>query len=336
VTCAFKRGLEMRAIIEDENAEDGVQLRSYCQNHSLNKKAGNVEDFDDEKGQKKNLTAEERSLARRQKILKIESEFYKHVDLNQASRKLGLEMEAVDLLFRFWILKRRSLANRPLFIPRADDPEATGVSTANTSASEDGNEREKLKRFVALRQDLEKVRNCCYMLSKREKLKKSMVKMREQILEKQLKLFTEEANVSQMSNMEMSAILEANHGPGVYDRLFAHSDAEVNTENDFEIILSRLSGEITESSATIRRDNPYRNKNKENQQSSSATEPQNKPAYKRIFSDSSEPSDDELLPVSLNHKGRQKDKSNLMTIAEIAAKNADKTRQKPVKGGRGN
>ncbi len=27
VTCAFKRGLEMRAIIEDENADDGVQLR---------------------------------------------------------------------------------------------------------------------------------------------------------------------------------------------------------------------------------------------------------------------------------------------------------------------
>lgn len=27
VTCAFKRGLEMRAIIEDENAEDGVKLR---------------------------------------------------------------------------------------------------------------------------------------------------------------------------------------------------------------------------------------------------------------------------------------------------------------------
>ena len=61
----------MRAIIEDENAEDGVQLRvsiyylkknpilknfythdfillclqSYCQNHSLNKKAGNVHLF---------------------------------------------------------------------------------------------------------------------------------------------------------------------------------------------------------------------------------------------------------------------------------------------------
>ena len=27
VTCAFKHNLEMRAIIEDENAEDGVKLR---------------------------------------------------------------------------------------------------------------------------------------------------------------------------------------------------------------------------------------------------------------------------------------------------------------------
>ena len=27
VTCAFKHGLEMKAIIEDENADDGVKLR---------------------------------------------------------------------------------------------------------------------------------------------------------------------------------------------------------------------------------------------------------------------------------------------------------------------
>ena len=88
MTCAFKRGLEMRAIIEDENAEDGVQLRvsfffkkkilrvvlyfflffqSYCQNHSLNKKQKDIDDFDDDNGRKKHMTAEERSLARRQK-----------------------------------------------------------------------------------------------------------------------------------------------------------------------------------------------------------------------------------------------------------------------------
>ena len=64
------------------------------------------------------------------RILKIESEFFKHVDLNQASRKLGLEMDVVDLLFRFWILKRRSQANRPLFIPRMTDDTEAGLSVS--------------------------------------------------------------------------------------------------------------------------------------------------------------------------------------------------------------
>ena len=62
--------------------------------------------------------------------MKIESEFFKHVDLNQASRKLGLEMDVVDLLFRFWILKRRSQANRPLFIPRMTDDTEAGLSVS--------------------------------------------------------------------------------------------------------------------------------------------------------------------------------------------------------------
>lgn len=30
VTCAFKHGLEMRAIIEDDAADDGVKLRVSC------------------------------------------------------------------------------------------------------------------------------------------------------------------------------------------------------------------------------------------------------------------------------------------------------------------
>lgn len=37
VTCAFQHGLEMRAIIEEGNAEDGVKLRSYCHKHSVSK-----------------------------------------------------------------------------------------------------------------------------------------------------------------------------------------------------------------------------------------------------------------------------------------------------------
>ena len=77
VTCAFKHNLEMRAIIEDESAEDGVKLRSYCQKHSLNSKKKPVEDSDSESGlgsRKSTMTAEEKSLARRQKMAKVEKE----------------------------------------------------------------------------------------------------------------------------------------------------------------------------------------------------------------------------------------------------------------------
>ena len=52
-------------------------------------------------------------------------------------------------------------------------------------------------------------------------------------------MVTDEVNVQQMSLVELSAILEANHGPGVYDRMFAHPDADIHNENDFEVILSR-------------------------------------------------------------------------------------------------
>ena len=191
------------------------------------------------------------------------------------------------------------------------------------------------------------------MISRREKLKKSMVKQREQILEKQLRLVTDDANVQQMSFMELSAIFEANHGPGIYDRTFAHVDAEVHNDNDFEVILSRyvpkrslhakafflifyvffrLSGEVSENSATIRKDNPYR-KNA----TVPTPDPTGKVAYKRIFSDTSASESDELLSPTtssnIRKSGHQKDnKSTFMTTAEAAARNAAAIRKKPVKG----
>ena len=150
-------------------------------------------------------------------------------------------------------------------------------------------EREKLKKFVSLRQDLERVRNLCYMVSRREKLQKSFVKLREQIFEKQLDLVADDSNAQQMSLLEISALLEANHGPTVYDSLFSHADAERHTENDFEVIVSRISGEITENSAQIRKDNPYR------KLTLPATIDSKKSwAYKRIFSDTSASEEDVL------------------------------------------
>merc|ERR1739838_296656 len=152
------------------------------------------------------------------------------------------------------------------------------------------------------------------MISRREKFKKSMVKYREQILEKQLSLVSDGNNVQHMSLMEMSAILEANHGPGVYDRLFAHSDAEKNNENDFEMIQSRISGEITENSAQVRKDNPYR-KGSDAGKSSGA-------AYTRIFSDSSASDNDELQlfpPTTRKSKENSNSSKNSSITTEAAA-----------------
>lgn len=84
VTCAFRHGLEMKAIVEDEHSEDGVKLRSYCQKHSMVKKTGSGgatgthdgTDGTDENNTsvnhavrkiKKDMTVEERNLIRAQK-----------------------------------------------------------------------------------------------------------------------------------------------------------------------------------------------------------------------------------------------------------------------------
>ena len=328
VTCAFKRGLEMRAIIEDENADDGVKLRSYCQMHSMNQKRRESEDSDDDtKGKKKSKTAEERSLERRQKLLKIECEFYKGIDLSQVSNKLGIEQDIIDFIFRFWILKRKSLGNRPLWIPRSDSEVGTGESgvISGIAEQEQDTEREKLKKFVSLRQDLERVRNLCYMVSRREKLQKSFVKLREQIFEKQLDLVADDSNAQQMSLLEISALLEANHGPTVYDTLFSHKEAERHTENDFEVIVSRISGEITENSAQIRKDNPYRKL-----PMPSTLDSKKSWAYKRIFSDTSASEEDVLnmsasMPKAGSRKKRSEGSSGATTstiTAEVAAANA--------------
>ncbi len=248
------------------------------------------------------------------RLIKIEAEFYKHVDLSLATRKVGMESELVDFLFRYWLLKRKAGGNKPLLSPRSEELDL--LSVTNQARYKDmkpmrcfvlgvklivlflqETEREKMKRFVALRQDLERVRNLCYMVSRREKLQRSWVKLREQILAKQLQLLADKSCAQQMSLMEMSAILEANHGPTVYDRLYSHADAEQHNENDFEVIVARISGVIAENSAQVRKDNPYRSGGA----ASGGDQGQNAVggvSYERIFSDMSASETDDILNIS--------------------------------------
>jgi len=232
-----------------------------------------------------------------EKLAKIESEFYKHIDLVTAAGKTGLDAELLDFIFRYWLLKRKAGGNKPLLAQRSTEAQLLSASLGSQET-----EREKLKRFVALRQDLERVRNLCYMVNRREKLRRTWIKHRENIFAKQLQLLSDKRCAQQMSLAEMSAVLEANHGPTVYDRSFAHSDAETHTEGDFLAIVSRISGEIAENSAQIRKDRSGQAGGSSSGWHSggfgSSMDNQNSAAYERIFSDMSASETDDILNIN--------------------------------------
>lgn len=94
-----------------------------------------------------------------------------------------------------------------------------------------------MRTFVQLRQDLERVRNLCYMVGRREKLCRSFLRLREQTFHKQaLVLFG-----PPLPAAAVAAIMEANHGPSIYDRLYSHPDSEDHT-HDFETLVARIAG----------------------------------------------------------------------------------------------
>ncbi|XP_028166716.1 PHD finger protein rhinoceros [Ostrinia furnacalis] len=235
VTCAFKHGLEMRAIIEDENADDGVKLRSYCQKHSVNSKkdkcsGSGSEEEEVKRKRRKDMTSEEKTQARAARLQEIEREFDRHVSLKDiSSHLLDVDQDAIHYIYNYWKLKRRAGHNRPLLPPKTDDSELM------THRQEQA-DLDKMKMFVQLRQDLERVRNLCYMVSRREKLSRSFFRMREQTFHKQVGVLSGGA---ELGGPEFDAVVQANHGPSIYDQLYSHPGAP-NHKNNFEELLARI------------------------------------------------------------------------------------------------
>ncbi|XP_014241583.1 PHD finger protein rhinoceros [Cimex lectularius] len=235
VTCAFKHGLEMKAIIENENAEDGVKLRSYCEKHSVAKKdqSGSTSEDDECKRKKrKDMTSEEKNQARAAKLQEIEGKFEKHVSAHEVSGHHDVDLEGLVYIYNYWVLKRRSNCNKPLLAPRSDDVDFL-------TRQQEQADLEKMRMFVQLRRDLERVRNLCYMVSRREKLSRTFFRMREQTFHKQIAVLSEPS--CSLSSAEITAVKEANHGPSIYDKLYSHTAAsELST--DFETALARIAG----------------------------------------------------------------------------------------------
>lgn len=259
VTCAFQHGLEMRAIIEDENAEDGVKLKSYCLKHSVNKNnskkkeksiahnhaggSGTEDDDTSKRKKRKDMTTEERNMARAKRLQEIEAEFDKHVSIKDINCTiLEVDQEAINYVYNYWVLKRKAACNRPLLSPKSED--ADMITHKQEQA-----DNEKMKMFVHLRQDLERVRNLCYMVSRREKLSRSFFKMREQTFHRQTSVLTE-LNKKNIDNLLISTVLEANHGPTMYDRLYSSEEIGANVSMNLEEMISTLTGTLITKSTT--------------------------------------------------------------------------------------
>ncbi|XP_039735542.1 protein Jade-1 isoform X2 [Pteropus medius] len=199
VTCAFDRGLEMKTILAEN---DEVKFKSYCPKHSSHRKPEESlgEGAAQENGApecsprspleplaslEQNQEEAHRVSVRKQKLQQLEDEFYTFVNLLDVARALRLPEEVVDFLYQYWKLKRKVNFNKPLITPKKDEED-------NLAKREQDVLFRRLQLFTHLRQDLERVRNLTYMVTRREKIKRSVCKIQEQIFNLYTKLLEQE------------------------------------------------------------------------------------------------------------------------------------------------
>ncbi|XP_067386283.1 protein Jade-1 isoform X2 [Emydura macquarii macquarii] len=202
VTCAFDRGLEMKTILAEN---DEVKFKSYCPTHSSTKKRDDENlsentSQENENGMEdsspcahiepfhsldQNQEEAHRVSIRKQKLQQLEDEFYTFVNVLEVAKALRLPEELVEFLYQYWKLKRKVNFNKPLITPKKDEED-------NLAKREQDVLFRRLQLFTHLRQDLERVRNLTYMVTRREKIKRSVCKVQEQIFNLYTKLIEQE------------------------------------------------------------------------------------------------------------------------------------------------
>uniref|UniRef100_A0A3P8W3L9 Protein Jade-1 n=1 Tax=Cynoglossus semilaevis TaxID=244447 RepID=A0A3P8W3L9_CYNSE len=164
VTCGLHAKLEMNTILTED---DEVKFKSFCPQHSgLEGALAGV-----------NL--------RKLKLQEMEEEFYQFVEVDEVAAHLKLPPEMVDFLYQYWKLKRKANFNQPLLTPKKDEEESLARREHEVLLR-------RLQLFTHLRQDLERVRNLTYMVTRREKMKRSLCRVQEQIFHHQVRLLDQE------------------------------------------------------------------------------------------------------------------------------------------------
>ncbi|XP_029988601.1 protein Jade-3 isoform X1 [Sphaeramia orbicularis] len=178
VTCAFEHSLEMKTILDEG---DEVKFKSFCLKHSKSKcgEAGLSP------ARAKAPSEVGKVGQRAQRLQELEEEFYTLIHLDELAKALCLSQRLVDFIYQYWKLKRKINFNKALLPPKEEEenlvlqPQEDSIHT-------------RMRMFMHLRQDLERVRNLCYMVSRREKLKLLQSKAQEQMFNLHIKLMDQE------------------------------------------------------------------------------------------------------------------------------------------------
>ncbi|XP_074649831.1 protein Jade-3-like [Tubulanus polymorphus] len=210
VTCGFQNSLEMNTILEE--ADNDVKLKAYCPKHTK-RKHGFTGDYSPNKdapltpSKLESMTSEERENLRQEKIKELEDEFYRVIKVTDVAAHLDIEEEVVDLIYNFWVLKRKVNFNRPLLMPKTEEADMLSKQQEDCLIA-------RMKMFIHLRQDLERVRNLCYMVNRREKIRRQLYKFKEDIFHKQLDIINRE----RLTTRETRTIVDLNLAKDIYDQ----------------------------------------------------------------------------------------------------------------------
>uniref|UniRef100_A0A3P8TKH8 Jade family PHD finger 3 n=2 Tax=Amphiprion percula TaxID=161767 RepID=A0A3P8TKH8_AMPPE len=193
VTCAFEHSLEMKTILDEG---DEVKFKSYCLKHSKSKsgEAGLSPARSKPPGEAGKVGQ------RAQRLQELEEEFYTLIQLEELAQALGLSERLADFIYQYWKLKRKSNFNKALLPPKEDEenlvlqPQEDSIHT-------------RMRMFMHLRQDLERVRNLCYMVSRREKLKLLQSKAQEQMFNLHVKLMNQEVSAGLPASFPVESML---------------------------------------------------------------------------------------------------------------------------------
>lgn len=261
VTCGFSENLEMKTVLDETDENDGVKLKAYCPKHTKRRERGHSEsDVDSPRRSdgpptpKKELTQQEKANLRAKKLKQLEEEFYSVVEVSEVAAALQLEEEIVNIVYTYWKLKRKNNWDKPLLTPKTEEADMLEKQQEDSLVA-------RMKMFVHLRQDLERVRNLCYMIGKREKMKRQFFKCREYVFTSMVRVLIDktltltDGDVNEViANLHFDSFYD-NYGLGVHDLPAEDSEAE---SSSMEVVKNEKKKSSTQSMETERRKSKWK------------------------------------------------------------------------------